>query len=450
MAVKDYLRERFLPHMWCPGCGHGEVLGGLVRAIENLGLSKNEIVMVSGIGCSSRISGYVDFHTLHTIHGRALAFATGVKISRPELKLIVPMGDGDALAIGGNHFIHAARRNLDMTAIVMNNRIYGMTGGQFSPLSGANISATTAPYRTIDRELRRGGVGEGRRGHVCGPLHDLPRAADDRDDREGHHAQGLFGGGSPHAMPDLFRAQEQDRRGGGHDHVVQGQHHPHRVQGQAGKCGAHRTRDLRSDHGAGILRRIPKSRRTRDEGADVMERCRLVFSGSGGQGVITAAILLAEAAVLCEGLNAVQSQSYGAEARGGATRSDVIIADGTIHYPKVLQPNVLVCLTQEAYNRFASIVRPGGLLITDTRYVKIQRKVDAQQRELPMYRTVVEQVGKPIVFNICMLGAVITLADLVRPESIMKVLEGRVPKDFLEMNQKALQLGVEMGNAAKV
>ena len=153
MAVKDYLRERFLPHMWCPGCGHGEVLGGLVRAIENLGLSKNELVMVSGIGCSSRISGYVDFHTLHTIHGRALAFATGVKISRPELKLIVPMGDGDALAIGGNHFIHAARRNLDMTAIVMNNRIYGMTGGQFSPLSGANISATTAPYRTIDRDF---------------------------------------------------------------------------------------------------------------------------------------------------------------------------------------------------------------------------------------------------------------------------------------------------------
>ena len=153
MAVKDYLRERFFPHLWCPGCGHGEVLGGLVRAIENLGLSKNEIVMVSGIGCSSRITGYVDFHTMHTIHGRALAFATGVKLARPELKIIVPMGDGDALAIGGNHFIHAARRNVDMTAIVMNNRIYGMTGGQFSPLSGANISASTAPYRTIDKSF---------------------------------------------------------------------------------------------------------------------------------------------------------------------------------------------------------------------------------------------------------------------------------------------------------
>jgi 2-oxoglutarate ferredoxin oxidoreductase subunit beta len=151
MSNKTYLRERFFPHLWCPGCGHGIVLSGLLRAVEQLGLSKNDIVMVSGIGCSARISGYVDFHTLHTLHGRALAFATGVKISRPELKLIVPMGDGDALAIGGNHFIHAARRNIDITAIVMNNRIYGMTGGQFSPLSGPGISASTAPYANIDQ-----------------------------------------------------------------------------------------------------------------------------------------------------------------------------------------------------------------------------------------------------------------------------------------------------------
>ena len=151
MAIKDYLRERFFPHLWCPGCGHGTVLNGLLGAIEKLGMSKNEIVMVSGIGCSSRITGYVDFHTLHTIHGRALAFATGVKLSKPELNVIVPMGDGDALSIGGNHFIHAARRNIDITAIVMNNRIYGMTGGQYSPLSGPGIMATTAPYSNIDQ-----------------------------------------------------------------------------------------------------------------------------------------------------------------------------------------------------------------------------------------------------------------------------------------------------------
>jgi 2-oxoglutarate ferredoxin oxidoreductase subunit beta len=153
MALKDYLRQRFFPHMWCPGCGHGIVLNSLIRAIEELKLDKNDIVMTSGIGCSARISGYVDFHSLHTLHGRALAFATGVKLSKPSLNLIVPMGDGDALAIGGNHFIHAARRNINITAIVMNNRIYGMTGGQFSPLSGCGKKATTAPYLTIDQEF---------------------------------------------------------------------------------------------------------------------------------------------------------------------------------------------------------------------------------------------------------------------------------------------------------
>jgi len=149
-SIKDYIRKRFFPHIWCPGCGHGIILNNMLRAIAELGISKNEIVMVSGIGCSSRISGYVDFHSLHTLHGRALAFATGVKLSRPNLYVIVPMGDGDALAIGGNHFIHACRRNIDLTAIVMNNRIYGMTGGQFSPLSGKEIKATTAPYSNVD------------------------------------------------------------------------------------------------------------------------------------------------------------------------------------------------------------------------------------------------------------------------------------------------------------
>lgn len=148
--IKQYIRKRFFPHLWCPGCGHGTVLNGLVRSVDALGLSKNEMVLVSGIGCSARMSGYLDFHTMHTLHGRALAFATGVKMSRPELTIVVPMGDGDAMAIGGNHLIHAARRNIDLTVLILNNRIYGMTGGQFSPLSGCGIEATTAPFSTID------------------------------------------------------------------------------------------------------------------------------------------------------------------------------------------------------------------------------------------------------------------------------------------------------------
>ena len=180
-----------------------------------------------------------------------------------------------------------------------------------------------------------------------------------------------------------------------------------------------------------------------------MERCRMVFSGSGGQGVITASIILSEAAVLYDNLTAVQSQSYGPEARGGSTRADVIISDSVIHYPKVIQPNVLVCLTQDAYGKFYPIIRPGGLLITDTRFVQTEKKVDAQQRELEMYETVMAEIGKPIVFNICMLGAVIALTDLVKPESIMKSLENRIPRDFLDMNRKALDIGIKLGEASK-
>ena len=176
-----------------------------------------------------------------------------------------------------------------------------------------------------------------------------------------------------------------------------------------------------------------------------MERSRIVFSGSGGQGVITAAIILAKAAAIFEGKNAIQSQSYGAAARGGATRTDIVIADSEINFPKVIQPNILVSLTQESYNKFSPIIRPGGLLLVDSKYVTIGKKVDAKHRVLPMFDTVVKEIGKPIVFNICMLGALIGITKLIKPESILKVLETTIPKDFMEMNKKALEMGIKMG-----
>ena len=175
-----------------------------------------------------------------------------------------------------------------------------------------------------------------------------------------------------------------------------------------------------------------------------MERRRIIFSGSGGQGVITAAIIFAEAAVLYEGLNAVQSQSYGPEARGGASRSDVIISDTDIHFPKVIQPNILVCLTQEAYDKFSGLLRPGGLLLTDNHYVRQGGKVDAKQVGLDMYSSVMEAIGRPIVFNICMLGAFVELTQLVKKESIMKVLKTRIPSGTLDLNRQALELGIRL------
>ncbi len=171
---------------------------------------------------------------------------------------------------------------------------------------------------------------------------------------------------------------------------------------------------------------------------------RIVFSGSGGQGVITAAIILAEAAVIHEGLNAVQTQSYGPEARGGATRADIIISKHPVRHPKVINPHQLVCLTQEAYNKFSHIVRPGGILITDSGLVKSAKKVDARQVELPIYAKVMEKIGKPIVFNICMLGAFVEITGIVRGESVIKVLSEKIPSGFIDLNKKAFKLGSEL------
>jgi 2-oxoglutarate ferredoxin oxidoreductase subunit beta len=139
-----------MPHILCPGCGHGIVLQALLRAIHSLGLERSRVAVVAGIGCSSRLAGYVDFCTLHTTHGRAPAFATGLKLSRPELTVIVITGDGDGLSIGASHLVHAARRNVGLFCILFNNQTYGMTGGQHAPTTGLGRRSTTAPSGSLE------------------------------------------------------------------------------------------------------------------------------------------------------------------------------------------------------------------------------------------------------------------------------------------------------------
>jgi len=160
----DYKLPRIKPHttaeikahlrsaktLWCPGCSNGIITRALVDAILGLELDPEKVVVVAGIGCSGRISAYLDYSTVHTAHGRALAVATGVKAADPSLHVIVAMGDGDSSAIGGNHFIHAARRNIDVTALVFNNSIYGMTGGQMSPTTHMGDKSTTSVYGNVE------------------------------------------------------------------------------------------------------------------------------------------------------------------------------------------------------------------------------------------------------------------------------------------------------------
>lgn len=153
-SAYSYLRQtKKFPNVWCAGCGIGVVMNALIRAIDHVGLGKDDVAVISGIGCTGRMPVYMDFNTMHTTHGRALAFATGLKLAKPKMKVITVMGDGDALAIGGNHFIHAARRNIGITAIIVNNSIYGMTGGQYSPTTPLRMRAMTAPYGNIEQSF---------------------------------------------------------------------------------------------------------------------------------------------------------------------------------------------------------------------------------------------------------------------------------------------------------
>lgn len=148
-----YIKPGVLPHMWCAGCGIGCMLGALLRAFEELGYGNTDTVVVTGIGCTGKLDDYLVTNALHTTHGRALAYATGIKAYKPELNVVAVMGDGDSVTIGGNHFIHAARRNIDVTAIVLNNLNYGMTGGQVSGTTPAWSITSTTGYGNPEREF---------------------------------------------------------------------------------------------------------------------------------------------------------------------------------------------------------------------------------------------------------------------------------------------------------
>ncbi len=150
LEFEQLLHTRRLPHIWCPGCGIGATTAAFLRVMLDLGLTREKTVVVGGIGCSSRATGYLDLNTVHTIHGRALAFATGIKMARPDFTVVVFTGDGDGAAIGGNHLIHACRRNIDITCILFNNQVYGMTGGQVSPTMDLGNKATTAPFGQVE------------------------------------------------------------------------------------------------------------------------------------------------------------------------------------------------------------------------------------------------------------------------------------------------------------
>lgn len=459
----SYLRTTEFPSIWCPGCGHGIIAQAAIRTIEQLGWDKDEVYAVSGIGCSARTPAYMDFNSVQTTHGRAIAYATGMKMFRPEKKVILFLGDGDCSAIGGNHLIHAARRNIDLTVIVMNNNIYGMTGGQCSPTTPHGSRTTTTSYGNIDREL-----------NIC----DVAIAAGATYVARStvyHAAQlpALFKQGIANKGFSLIEVLCPCPTGfgarNGYKFVTEMYDMLRDMSVSVEKAKTMSKEELKGKIVTGVLKNEPEEEyidkyeamvkgileggdnfdlqgievETSEESKPI-ERFECCLSGSGGQGLILAGIILSEA-MIRQNKYAVHSQSYGPEARGGASRSDVIISDSDINYPEVTNPNLLLAMTQDSFNKYAKGVKRGGIILCDSTYVKPVAIEGIHCFEYPISSCAKDTLGEVRTANIIALGILTGLVDFVSKDAMEHAVMTRLPAKVKELNKKAFNIGYEQG-----
>lgn len=470
--LRQYLRVEMLPNVWCPGCGHGNILRGFATALDRLQLDLDKLVVLGGIGCSGRTPFYMNANAMHTTHGRALAFATGLKLARPDLTLVVTMGDGDAAAIGGNHFIHACRRNLDLTAIVYNNGIYGMTGGQQAPTTPAGFRSSTTPLGNIEPPfdivklaLAAGATYVAR--STTFDFDEIPRLIAEAIAHPGFAVVEVLSQcptyygrmnalGDAAAMLDYERdltyPQEPITReqlvGKLPIGVFRKEVRPEYAAEYAKLC-------RRAGEGAvpddSILREVrpgkaPRPSRPvpRSRGSLPTDPFRVRLSGTGGQGVILAGVLLADAGMY-DDLNVVHTQSYGPEARLGACKSDLALSRREIAFSEAGPPDVLLCLSRDAYRKYGDALAPGGLRVAEER---LHGDVGAEEALLlPILRTAADAGGE-IAANVVALGALVALTGVVSAESLRRAVRERVKSEFVALNEKALEAGLRLGEQA--
>jgi len=492
-TVRSYLREDSMPHVLCPGCAHGIVLRSFIEAAIALGLDRDKLAMVAGIGCSSRLVGHVDACTLHTTHGRAPAFATGIKLARPELTVAVITGDGDGLAIGGNHLIHAARRNLDINVILFNNEIYGMTGGQLAPTMDVGDVASTAPYGNADAPfdpsalIAAAGAGFVARALAAEPvtltgvfreaiehpgfsfievISDCPtyygRLNDAGDDwemlasmkRQDPSVASLLA--SKRFVDHIARTPEVADRSMG---VLQVNDRPEygelyrSIAKVADPSPAGQVTDGSADGQAGVAAPGPHTDRAElvppleaagslstNGHARTTGRRDVRVAGMGGQGVVMAGALLAEAA-LASGRHATHSQVYGPEARGGSSRSDVVIADSDIGFPLTEKLDLLVALSTESCLRFAPDLREGGTMIVDETSVADLPEGPFDVLALPIVATAQEVYGGLIGTGVIALGALVELSGAVEAQALERAVTDRFGDKHRETNLRGVAAG---------
>jgi 2-oxoglutarate ferredoxin oxidoreductase subunit beta len=484
--MDELLRGERLPHIWCQGCGLGTALTTFISALQwlekNRGWDLDKVAVVSGIGCTGRIAGYVRLDSFHTTHGRALPFATGLKIANPELKVVVISGDGDIAGIGGNHFIHAARRNLELTVICVNNFNYGMTGGQVGPTTPHDARAVTSQYgnfeypfnlpylaaasgasfvarwtvlhaRQLEWTLREALV------HPGFGFVEIIAPCSTAYARWNPEGRGLDPEGLGRRGLEVIKFYQKAGK------IANGTH-PKDAHVQVNEKGeiaeiieGKFLDDPKPDLKAAIDRlaaqaqkwwlaekKVLDSRKKMPQRTERVPRTEVQLGGFGGQGIISAGRIIGQAAALYDNLEACFTQSYGPEARGGAAGSQVVLSSEPIHHPHLIQPSSMIIMSVGAYAKYVPTLAPGGVLVLDSGLVPLpaDHRTDITTYGLPATE-LAEREGTGRAANTVMLGFWTAIAGIVSKEAMRSSVAESVPSKTVDLNLKLFDLGYEEG-----
>ncbi len=475
----ELIREDRMPHIFCSGCGIGATISNIAEALTEIKkeIDLDKVAVVSGIGCSGRAAGYFKLDGFHTTHGRPIAFATGLKLGNPDLKVIVFSGDGDLSTIGGNHLIHAARRNMDLTVICINNFNYGMTGGQMGGTTPTRTWTTTSVYGNYETPFNLPLLL-----YACGAnyvarwtsahAHYIKKSFLEVLNKEGFCFIEVIS-----ACPINWGRRNKLRTGKDMvkfflEHtVIQENPDPKDALIQMDSpilCGVFVNQDkpgylramkevlspklgieeFRGDGKAKLPEtearaelKIPKPKQ--------IEEVKIKMGGIGGQGIALLGLIMGRAASIFDGNEAVYTQEYGAEARGGASASSVIISSEKIDFPYIKSPDVMVIMAQGAFRKYRKEIRSGSTLFIDKDLVRPYDLPEGVNIYAVPATRIAEEVGRKLVANIVMLGFISALTDLFSLKAVQSALKMSVPKGTEEFNLKAFNAGYEYGQKVK-
>ena len=488
--MDDLLRGERLPHIWCQGCGLGTAMTTFISAIQwlekNRGWDLDKLSVVSGIGCTGRVAGYLRLDSFHTTHGRAIPFATGLKLANPELKVVVFSGDGDIAGIGGNHFIHAARRNLAITVICVNNFNYGMTGGQVGPTTPHNARAVTTQYGNYEYPFNlpylaaAGGASFVARWTV---LHARRLAWTLREAME-HPGFSFVEIIAPCSTS--YARWNPEGRGLDPEKLRRRGLEVMKHYQNIGKIGQNvhpKDATVTVDENGVIAeiiegkfldnprpdlqlalnqqtqvadKRWQSEKKALDERTqlslrkDRVPRTELQLGGFGGQGIMSAGKIIGQAAAIYDKLQACLTQSYGPEARGGSAGSQVVISSDPIHHPHLIAPSSAIIMSQAAYGTYVPRLAAGASLLIDDSLVDLPGDHRSDIRIYGIAATrLADEIGNTRTANSVMIGFWTAIVGAVRKAAMRQSVAESVPSKTVDANLKAFDVGYEKGIEAK-